>query len=209
MLSHAWRWLREVSGIAQSQRNIAAVRDPWRRYDLEPPLRAFGPGAADFRGYLAGSCRVACDSPKAIGDWLLGCRYADDAQLLGEADHWLHPATFELLRCGDCEDFSLWAWRQLIEARYAATFVVGMRSGPGTARGRHAWVTYLDGSVDYLFDGVERSIARMIRPCSGVQALYEPQLGVDADGARFVFAGLYREPWARQLRLRPGSAPRR
>jgi len=199
------QWVREATGLAHAERVALGARDPWHRFDLEPPLRAFGPGAGDFRDYLSGTCRVRRATPAEVAEWLLHCRYADDAHLLGEADHWLHPTTFELLRSGDCEDFSLWAWRQLLEARYEADFVVGVRRLPDTASGRHAWVTFRDGEGEYLLDGVERSLSRMIRPLADVRAHYEPQVGVGAAGRRFVFAGLYREVWGRELRLRPGG----
>lgn len=200
------QWLDERSGLAHARRIAGASRDPWHRFDLEPPLRAFGPGAADFREYLSGPCRFSRPTPHAIGEWLLGCQYADDPELLAESDLWLHPVTFELLRCGDCEDFALWAWRQLVDARFDADFVVGIRAIPGAVRGRHAWVIFRDASGEHLLDGVERSIDRMIRPLPDVRALYEPQVGVDAQARRFAFAGLYREPWGRALRLRPGRS---
>lgn len=198
------RWLREVSGLAHVERIAVSKRDPWRRFELEPPLRAFGPGAEDFHGYLARDSRVEAPTPQAVVDWLLGCRYAEDVHLLDAADHWLHPATFELVRCGDCEDFALWAWRKLVESGHEASFVVGVRATPGAPRGRHAWVTYLDGGEPLLLDAVERTHERMIRRVSDVRGHYEPQVGVDRDCRRFIYAGLYRESWGRQLRLRRG-----
>ena len=83
---------------------------------------------------------------------------------------------------------------------------MGIRAIPGAVRGRHAWVIFRDASGEHLLDGVERSIDRMIRPLPDVRALYEPQVGVDAQARRFAFAGLYREPWGRALRLRPGRS---
>lgn len=204
-LSALVRWMREVSGLAHAERVRLGAHDPWQRFDLVPPLRTFGPGARDFAEYLAGECRVRCTTPVAVGEWLLACRYAEDVHLLDEVDHWLHPATFELLRAGDCEDFSLWAWRQLLESGFRASFVVGMRRLPNAIVGRHAWVTYRDDGQDFLLDGVERSLHRMIRPLDEVRDLYEPQVGAGDGGSRFVYAGLYREPWGRQLRLRPGG----
>ncbi len=206
-LGEVVHWVREVTGLAHAERVAEAGRDPWRRFDLEPPLRAFGPGAGDFREYLARDTRVVAATPRDVADWLLGCRYAEDTQLLGEHDLWLHPATFELVRSGDCEDFSLWAWRKLVESGHEAAFVVGMRLIPGAPRGRHAWVTYHDeGGRYFLLDAVERSLERMIRPVAEVRGHYEPQVGVDGDCRRFVFAGLFGESWGRQLRLRRARA---
>lgn len=199
-------WLHEASGVAHRRRVARAAHDPWQRFDLEPPLRAFGPGAEDFREYLERPCRHSLGTPHAIAEFLLQCRYAEDAHLFDEGDHWLHPATFELVRSGDCEDFALWAWRQLAQARFDTAFVVGVRAIPGAVRGRHAWVVFRDAGGDFLLDGVERSVARMIRPLPEVRAHYEPQVGVGPDGRRHVYAGLYKEPWGRVLRLRPPRA---
>jgi len=200
-------WFRESTGWAHRTRVATAAIDPWQRFDLEPPLRAFGPGAEEFRQYLERETHVAATTPQAIGEYLLACHYAEDVHLLDEHDAWLHPATFELLRAGDCEDFALWAWRKLLEAGYDAVFVVGMRCIPETPRGRHAWVMFRDGKDEFLLDGVERTLPRMVRPLHEVRESYEPQVGVAAAARRFVYAGLYREAWGRALRLRP--VPRR
>lgn len=195
-------WLSEASGVAHERRVALGARDPWHRLDVVPPLRAFGPGAGDFGDYLARESRVQATTPRDVAAWLQGCRYADDLHLLDEADHWLHPVTFEVLRAGDCEDFSLWAWRKLVDARVDAIFVVGMRRIPDTPQGRHAWVTYRDERGEFLLDGVERTLMRAIRPLEEVRAHYEPQVGVGMDVRPFAYAGLYREAWGRALRLR-------
>lgn len=201
-----WRetaaWLREASGLAHSRRVALGRHDPWLRFDVEPPLRAFGPGAEDFRGYLTRSSRVACPTALAVAEWLQNCHYAEDIHLHDEHDHWVHPVTFELVRTGDCEDFSLWGWRKLVEADYDVEFVVGMRRLPGAAVGRHAWLVYRDGEGEYLLDGVERGLSRALRALDEVKAYYDPQVGVGRDARAFAFGGLYREPWGRALRLR-------
>jgi len=202
LVTRVMRWLHEVSGLAQAERVGWGRKDPWRRVDLEPPLRAFGPGAVEFEAFLGRASRVSVSSAAEVAEWLAGCRYAHDEHLLGEDDHWLHPVTFELLRCGDCEDFALWGWRKLTELGHDATFVVGVRVHPELGRGRHAWVVFRDGDQEYVLDGVERHRARIIRSVDEVRERYEPQVGVDGTGRRFVFAGLYREDWGRQLRMR-------
>ncbi len=195
-------WLYEASGMAHERRVALGRRDPWHRLDVAPPLRAFGPGAGDFREYLTRESRVHAPTPAAVAEWLQGCRYAEDAHLLDETDHWLHPVTFELVRAGDCEDFSLWAWRKLVEARVEAVFVVGMRRVPDAPQGRHAWVTFREGTRDFVLDGVERGLVRAIRTVEEVRAHYEPQVGVGADAQPFAYAGLYREPWGKAMRLK-------
>lgn len=202
MLDDVIHWVREVSGRAHAERLRAAERDPWRRFDLEPPLQAFGPGALDdFARYLDRESRVDVSSPRDAAHWLLGCRYADDRVLLGEPDLWQHPCTFELVRSGDCEDYSLWAWRKLIEAGYHADFVVGVRHRHDGRSGRHAWVVFRERGEEFVLDGVERSVDRIIRAAGVVRSTYEPQVGVSHDVRRFVFAGLYRTDWGRRLEL--------
>lgn len=198
-------WLYEASGLAHERRIALGRRDPWQRLEVAPPLRAFGPGAGDFPGYLSRASRVHAPTPKAIAEWLQGCRYAEDVHLHDETDHWLHPVTFELVRAGDCEDFSLWAWRKLLEAGLETAFVVGMRRIPDAPQGRHAWVTYREGTREFVLDGVERTLARAIRSLDEVRTHYEPQVGVGPDARPFAYAGLYREAWGRALRLRRGG----
>jgi hypothetical protein len=196
-------WLRVLTGRDAAARRAATTGDPWRRLDLEPPLAAYGPGAVDdFAQYLRRQSRIAVRTPDEIAAWLLACRYADDPMLLGEADFWQHPCAFEVVRCGDCEDFALWAWRKLVEADYHAEFVVGVRRRGDGVSGRHAWVTYREPTGEFVLDGVERTAEAMIRPLALVREEYEPQVGVGPDGRRFVYAGFYRTDWGRRMRLR-------
>jgi hypothetical protein len=131
--------------------------------------------------------------------WLLGCRYADDKMLLDAEDSWQHPCTFELVRSGDCEDYALWAWRQLVRAGYDAEFVVGMLHRRDGVTGRHAWVVFREGNERFVLDGVERTTELMIHTLAHVREMYEPQVAVARDGRRFVYAGLYRTEWGKQL----------
>jgi hypothetical protein len=69
--------------------------------------------------------------------FLRTCRYVSDEEQFGEEDYWLPPEEFEQTLKGDCEDFSLWAWRQLINMGYDCRFVVGMSGRYGDG---HAWI---------------------------------------------------------------------
>lgn len=193
-------WVRRVTEGSRASRRRMANEDPWQRLDVEPPLRAFGPGAIDeFTSFLECHSHVRVESPRDVAQWLLGCRYADDQQLLDADDVWQHPCTFELLRCGDCEDYSLWAWRQLVRAGYDAEFVVGILHRRDGVSGRHAWVVFRDGDRAYVLDGVERTAELMIRELESVRSVYEPQVGVTRRGDRFVFAGLLRTEWGERV----------
>lgn len=194
-----WRWLTGTRRAPLDHDRLAAG-DPWVRLPWIPPLPAFGPGAREeFTRYLEGPSRIEARSPLDVAHWLLACRYAEDLHLHDEVDHWQHPTTFELVRSGDCEDYSLWAWRKLVEASYEAAFVVGMHHRPDGQVGRHAWVTFSDGHEEFLLDGVQRSVALIVRPRAAVAQSYVPQVGVDPAGRRFIYAGLFRSTWGRRL----------
>jgi hypothetical protein len=189
----------------------AARRDPWRPLPLEPPLHAYGPGSTrDFGEYLAGDDTVEVRAVADVVAFALECQYATDRELHGEADAWLHPVTFELVRCGDCEDFALWAWRKLVGLGYDARFVVGVRRRADGTSERHAWVVFRDGGRDFVLDAVVRTPTHVVRPVSELGDEYEPQVGVDRHGARYAFAGICRTEWGRRVRLRrrPAFPPR-
>lgn len=197
-----WRWLTGTRRAWDPER--LAKGDPWVRLPLAPPLPAFGPGAGhDFPHYLEGTSRVRVATPRDVAEWLTGCRYADDTILLDEHDYWQHPCTFEVVRSGDCEDYALWAWRKLVEARYDADFVVGMHRRTDGVEGRHAWVTFREGDAEYVLDGVQRSVEAIIRLRAAAADEYTPQVGVTRTGVRFAYAGLYRTAWGRQMPLTP------
>jgi hypothetical protein len=84
------------------------IDDPWERCDTQPEPHVYGSGARlDFAASLKGDTLVVVRSLDEVQDWLLGCRYAHDDVLFGEADFWQHPSTFEHLRAGDCEDYAV------------------------------------------------------------------------------------------------------
>ena len=90
--------------------------------------------------------------------------------------------TFERLRAGDCEDFAIWAWRQLVELRYDADLVAGYCLINGALAGRHVWVLLRENDGVSLFEPVAREPNRMIRPLSEVRDRYLPEFGVDRAG---------------------------
>lgn len=201
MLKRAWEQIESLLTGVPSRADVR--RDPWRRMPFEPPLRAYGPGASeDFAQYLNGHSLVSVHSPAEAAQWLSHCRYASDPELHGEEDAWLHPATLELVRSGDCEDFALWAWRKLVELKLDAHFVIGVRHRQDGSSQRHAWVLYRTSAGEFLFDGVEGSVDRIVRPLAAVRSAYEPQVGVTPVAARYVFAGLFLTEWGRRLSLR-------
>src|SRR5258708_3269033 len=91
--------------------------------------------------YVTQPLTVQCRGFDEIRRFLAGCKYVSDKDQFGMEDYWQPPEEFERNKRGDCEDFALWTWRQLINMGYNARYVLGTYDGPGTT---HAWVVYED-----------------------------------------------------------------
>ena len=107
-----------------------------------------------------------------------------------ERDLWQHPVTFEQLRCGDCEDFALWAWRKLADIGIDAEFYVGrvvVDDEPGVDR-QHAWVVYRVDGVPFLFEPAANR-HWMIRRLTEAMDGYVPHFAVDGRLRTFAFSG--------------------
>jgi hypothetical protein len=156
------------------------------------PVGAFGPGSRlNFDRYFDGESSVHVESIDEIVEWLGHCDYVSDADLFKEPDLWQHPGSFEQLRRGDCEDFSLWAWRKLAEIGIEAEFYVGRvlwGEQPGPDR-QHSWVVYRADGTDFLFEPAAGIRQRMIRPLSDVMGEYIPHFAIDRHLVTFAFAG--------------------
>lgn len=72
-----------------------------------------------------------------IDAWINKGKYVSDERLYGEADKWQIPSVFEKIRAGDCEDFALWTWVQLLRMNNNARFMLG---GLYSDELNHAWV---------------------------------------------------------------------
>jgi len=168
------------------------LQDPWARFPLDVPLRYYGLGARrTFEWYFEGESTVPVDTVEAIQQWLLGCTYACDPDLFNEADFWQHPRTFEQMRRGDCEDFALWTWRKLVQLGFDAEFVAGRcPTWDGPPKG-HAWVHLREQGVTTLFDPILRYPAAMLRPLSEVQDAYLPEVSVDGNLNRYIYAAYF------------------
>lgn len=87
--------------------------------------------------YLSQPLSMQCRTIADLRRFLLTCNYVSDEELFGKPDYWQPPEDFEKRRKGDCEDFALWAWRQLLNMGYDARFVGGppvdtARATPGS-----------------------------------------------------------------------------
>jgi hypothetical protein len=121
--------------------SVAQIR---RRHRLAGPSLPFG-------RFFTMPLAHHCDSLEAIRGFLLACEYVSDRQQFGKADYWQPPDQFEATRRGDCEDFALWAWRQLVSLGYECRFVGGSAGFYGAG---HAWLTVRIGEAHYLMESL-------------------------------------------------------
>jgi len=167
------------------------TKDPWREVRHPVPFRLFGHGSRhDFGWYLQGECKVAVTSLEDMEDWLLKCSYLSDDKLFRNADFWQHPAMFEKVRKGDCEDHAIWAWRRLrdlgIPARLFTGRVVSLVNG---GAGFHAWVVYEHEGKSVLFETVAYHRQRMLRPLEEARHEYVPHFSIDHSLSTSLYCG--------------------
>jgi predicted transglutaminase-like cysteine proteinase len=153
---------------------------------------AFGPGSrSQFAHYFEGESCVRVESIDEIVAWLQDCEYVADIDQFHEPDVWQHPAAFEQVRRGDCEDFALWAWRKLAEIGIDAEFYVGrvlLSDKPDVDR-QHAWVVYRVDGTDFLFEPAARTSHHVIRRLSDAKDEYVPHFAVNRHLVTCAFVG--------------------
>lgn len=164
------------------KRNILVEILPWA-YDFKgkptPPPdaqhRLFRPTEPMSR-YVSGSLSNSFESIDELNRFLGTCKYVPDIEQFGRPDWWLPPEEFERMKKGDCEDYSLYAWRQLSNMGYSARFVVGR-----TREGGHAWVNLEKDGKQYLVEPLSFSI-----PILNMME-YRPEISVEWDGNSFKY----------------------
>lgn len=164
---------------------VAAIR---KRYRLAGPSVPFG-------RYFSQPLAHHCSSLDDVRLFLRRCRYASDQQQFGKDDYWLPPERFELTLRGDCEDFALWTWRQLVHLGYECRFVGGSAGFYGAG---HAWLTVQIDGRPFLLEPQARRSKRLARlAVSG----YSPVFSVEWSGAGPKF--FEHEPTKRYQRIGP------
>jgi hypothetical protein len=115
---------------------------PHLKKNLVPPTFPFG-------RYVSQPLTTVCDSLEQLRTFLLNCKAMSDEEAFGHKEYWLPPDKFEIEKKGDCDDFALWTWRQLLAMGYRARFVAGRygRFGEG-----HAWVTFEEEGQHFIAD---------------------------------------------------------
>ena len=130
----------------------------------------------------ASSCRPALAGERRTFDdirrFLSTCEYVSDPVQFGRADYWLPPEEFERRRRGDCEDFALWTWRQVMALGYSARFVCGHAGRYG---GGHAWVTFERDGRTFIVEGLAARFGSRFPRLSTLR--YLPRVSLSWDGA--------------------------
>lgn len=128
---------------------------------LSQPLQHWCTDVADLRRFLA------------------ECKYVSDEEQFGERDYWQPPEQFEESKKGDCEDFALWAWRQLLHMNYPARFALGSASRYGDG---HAWVTFQRDGKTYLLEPLSWPVGLTLPRLSALK--YKPRFSMSWDGSK-------------------------
>ena len=120
---------------------------------------------------------IQCKTMSDVRSFLLDCQYVSDQELFDKRDYWQPPDEFERRRQGDCEDFALWTWRQLLNMGYDARFVGGSAGRYGSG---HAWVEYFQEGKCFLLEPLASRVGYTFPRLSTLR--YEPRFSVSWDG---------------------------
>jgi len=90
-----------------------------------------------------------CSNFAEMRKFLSMCRGSKGSRRDPKRQYWQPPEEFEETRTGNCVDFGLWAWRQLLAMGYNARFAVGKSGKFGEG---HAWVTFEKDRKFYLLE---------------------------------------------------------
>lgn len=129
--------------------------------------------------YVSQPLTIQCTTISELRKFLAGCKYVSDEELFRKKDYWQPPEDFEKRKKGDCEDFALWTWRQLLSMGYNARFIGGSAGRYGTG---HAWVEYLQEGKWYLLEPLYCRIGPEMPRLSTLR--YEPKFSVSWDGEK-------------------------
>jgi hypothetical protein len=167
--------------------------DPWQRLGFQPPVARYGLGSTrEFAWYFERQSAVEVNSLEDVMSWLVTCEYVTDPALFRSEDHWQHPAEFERIRRGDCEDHAIWAWRKLVELGYDADLVCGrtLPTDPSNPDERgHVWVIVRRDDSVMLLETVDKRRDAMLVTLTDAASRYRPEFGVDRSLKRYTFNG--------------------
>src|SRR5215467_15126631 len=127
--------------------------------------------------YVSQPLTINCNTVGELREFLTTCRYVSDKELFGKDDYWQASEDFEKNKKGDCEDFALWTWRQLLNMGYDARFIAGRASRYGSG---HAWVEYFQDGRCFLLEPQYCRVGYTIPRLATLW--YEPRISVSWDG---------------------------
>ncbi len=139
--------------------------------------------------YLSQPLTAHCATVADVRKFLLTCRAVSDKELFGKEEYWQPPEDFEKTRKGDCEDFSLWTWRQFLDMGYDARLVLGRHGRYGIG---HAWVSFERDGRSYLVEPQLNIIGEKFPRLSTLR--YHPKFSVAWDGEKVTFYSHERSP---------------
>jgi hypothetical protein len=165
-------------------------------YPRKKRFKFFAPNSPTGR-HITQPLTVECKTLEDIREFLNNCRHVSDEEQFGVDDYWMPPDEFEIKRQGDCDDFALWVWRQLIAmGKKEPRFVAG-RAGPyGDG---HAWVTFLEGDRAFLVEPMAHRWGSWMPRLKTVN--YVPGISVSWDGKKFAYFEHEKRTFEPPLRL--------
>jgi len=170
----------------------------------QPFLRRKGPHPTFPMGrYVSQPLTVRCDTLEDVRQFLRTCRGVSDKELFGKEDYWQPPEEFEKRKAGDCEDFSLWTWRQLLSMGLDARVVFGRHGRYGIG---HAWVMFFQDGKCFLVEPQARALGLRLPRLSTLH--YEPKFSVAWNGKDLKYyahkdRSVHHLPWRLLISLIP------
>lgn len=132
--------------------------------------------------FLSQPLKTWCSDFAELRRFLSTCKYVSDKEQFAEEDYWQPPDNFEQSRKGDCEDFALWTWRQLIHMNCPARFVLGT---PGRYGDGHAWITFEKDGKAFLLEPLSWPVGLRLPRLSVIR--YKPKFSMAWDGENISF----------------------
>ena len=150
---------------------------------LDPDLRRKGFHPTFPMGrYVSQPLAIHCKTIEEVRQFLRICQPVSDQELFGKRDYWQPPEEFEKLRKGDCDDFAIWTWRQLLEMGYESRVVFGRSGRYGSG---HAWVTFEDHGKTFLVEPMLNFLGPTFPRLLTLR--YHPALSAKWDGKKISF----------------------
>jgi hypothetical protein len=157
---------------------IAEAYDASGKQVSQPFLRRKGPHPTFPMGrYVGQPLTVQCRTLQEVCTFLKTCRAVSDEELFGKKEYWQPPEEFEKRKAGDCEDFSLWTWRELLAMGLEARIVFGRHGRYGIG---HAWVVFFRDGSCFLLEPQARFLGMRLPRLSTLR--YDPKFSVSWDG---------------------------